>query len=104
MVPAEAAPLRELTPMPHMIEPGFPSPPLTIDPACGVDFLGEINTVHWHRAEGSGMPEEWDAAIVDGLLDLELMMTPGPEPTLTASAGGVDVVYLPGPETTRACD
>ncbi|MET0696930.1 MAG: hypothetical protein ABWZ58_05835 [Acidimicrobiia bacterium] len=104
VVPAEAAPLGELTPMPHMIEPGFPSPPLTIDPVCGVDFLGEINTVHWHRAEGSGMPEEWDAAIVDGLLDLELMMTPGPEPTLTASAGGIDVVYLPGPETTRACD
>ena len=47
------------------------------------------------------MPEEWEAAIVDGLLDLELMMTPGPEPTLTASAGGVDVVYLPGPETTQ---
>ncbi len=50
------------------------------------------------------MPAEWEAATIDGLLDLELMMTPGPEPTLTASASGVDVVYLPGPETTRACD
>ena len=104
VVPAEAAPSREVTPMPHFIEPEFPSPPLIIDPACGVDYLGVINRVHWHRAEGSGMPEEWDAAIVDGLLDLELMMTPGPEPTLTALAGGVELVYLPGPEATRACD
>ena len=101
--PAEAVPVREPTLLPYWIEPEFPMT-VTIDPACGIDYLGEINTVHWHRAEGSGMPEEWDAAIVDGLLDLELIMTPGPEPTLTASAGGVDVVYLPGPETMRACD
>ena len=104
VVPAEAGQVREVTPMPHFIEPEFSSPPLIIDPACGVDYLGELNRVHWHRAEGSGMPEEWEAAIVDGLLDLELMMTPGPEPTLTALAGGVEVVYLPGPEATRACD
>jgi hypothetical protein len=50
------------------------------------------------------MPEEWKAATIDGLLDLELMMTPGPEPTLTASGGGVEVLYLPGPETQPGCD
>ncbi len=104
VVRAEPGPVRELTPMPHFIEPEFPGPPLIIDPACDVDYLGEINRVHWHRAEGSGMPEEWEAAIVDGLLDLELMMTPGPEPTLTASAGGLDVLYLPGPELQPGCD
>jgi hypothetical protein len=104
VVRAEAGPVRELTPMPHFIEPELPSPPLIIDPACGVDYLGEINRVHWHRAEGSGMPQEWDEAIVDGLLDLELTMTPGPEPTLTASAGGVEVLYLPGPSVAAVCD
>lgn len=102
--PAEVVPVREVTPMPYMVEPDFPSPPLTIDPACGIDYLGQINHVHWHRAEGSGMPEEWKAATIDGLLDLELMMTPGPEPTLTASGGGVEVLYLPGPETQPGCD
>lgn len=102
--PAERAPIRVPTAMPHWIEPGFPSPPLTIDPACGADYLGKINTVHWHRADGSGMPEEWKAETIDGLLDLELMMTSGPEPTLTASAGGVAVLYLPGPATQPGCD
>ena len=104
MEPAEAGPLREPTAMPHWIEPGFPSPALTIDPDCGADYLGQINTVHWHRAEGSGMPEEWKTAAVDGLLDLELMMTPGPEPTLTASVGGVEILYLPGPPAEAVCE
>jgi hypothetical protein len=100
--PAEVLPVREPTPMPYLIEPEFPWP-LIIDPACGVDYLGPINDVHWHRAEGSGMPEEWKAAVVDGLLDLDLMMTNGPEPTLTASAGGVEILYLPGSETETVC-
>jgi len=103
VVPAEAGPVREPTPMPYIIEPGFPSPPMIVDPACGVDYLGEINNVHWNRDEGTGMPEEWDVAVIDGLIDLELMMTTGPEPTLTASAGGVEVLYLPGPEAEPGC-
>ena len=104
VVRTEAGQVREVTPMPHFIEPEFPSPPLIIDPACGVDYLGQINRVHWHRAEGSGMPEEWKPAVVDGLLDLELTMTPGPEPTLTASAAGVGILYLPGPPAEVACN
>ena len=88
VTPAETVPIREPTAMPYWIEPEFPSPPLIIDPACGVDYLGEINAVHWHRAEGSGIPEEWTTAVVDDLLDLEQMMTPGTEPTLTASVVG----------------
>jgi len=101
--PAEIVPVREQTPVPYWIETEFPWP-MTIDPACGVDYLGQINDVHWHRAEGGGMPPEWEAATIDGLLDLELMMTPGPEPTMTASAGRVEVLYRPGPETQPSCD
>ncbi|HEX2404975.1 MAG TPA: hypothetical protein VHM29_09750, partial [Acidimicrobiia bacterium] len=101
--PAEVLPVREPTPMPYWIETDFPWP-MTIDPTCGVDYLGQINHVHWHQAEGSGMPEAWKVAIIDGLLDVELMMTPGPEPTLTASTGGVEVLYLPGPETQPVCN
>jgi hypothetical protein len=50
------------------------------------------------------VPEEWKAATVDGLLDLEMLMTPGPEPTLTASAGGVEILYLPGPPEEAICN
>jgi hypothetical protein len=103
VVAAEFVPVREVTPGPRIIEPLYASEALIIDPACGVDYLGEINWVYWHRAEGSGVPEEWKAATVDGLLDLELLMTPGPEPTLTASAGGVEILYLPGPPVEASC-
>lgn len=37
VTPAETVPIREPTAMPYWIEPEFPSPPLIIDPACGVD-------------------------------------------------------------------
>jgi hypothetical protein len=100
--PAEIVPEREVTALPYWIETEFPWP-LIVDPACGVDYLGVINDVHWHRAEGAGVPEEWKEATVDGLLDLELLMTPGPEPTLTVSAGGVEILYLPGPPVEAIC-
>ncbi|HEY6627941.1 MAG TPA: hypothetical protein VI193_03045 [Acidimicrobiia bacterium] len=94
--------LRQVTPLPFWIETGIPWT-LTIDPACGANYLGEINGVHWHRSDGSGMPEEWKAAAVDGLVDLELMMTQGPAPTLTASAGGATIRYLPGSDDGQPC-
>jgi hypothetical protein len=72
--------------------------------ACGTEYLGEINWVPWHRADSSPRPPtEWEQATVDGLLDLEMLMTEGPAPTLTASAGGVAVLYLPGPDSGQSC-
>ena len=101
--PFSAEPVREATPIPYWIEPLFPWT-LTIDVECGVDYLGDINGAFWHRSDGdAGLPPEWEQVVVDGLLDLELLMTEGPAPTLTASAAGVDVSYLPGPETEMSC-
>jgi hypothetical protein len=72
--------------------------------ACGIDYLGDINWVPWHRADQTTpVPTEWTDASVDGLLDSEMMMTEGPEPTLTASAGGVEILYLPGPDSGQPC-
>ena len=99
VAPTEIEQVREPTSRPFWVEPDFPQSAI-VDVDCDVDYMGEISGVHWHRVEGTGMPEEWKAAAIEGLIDLELMMTPGPEPTLTASAGGVEILYLPGAEAT----
>jgi hypothetical protein len=97
-------PVRAPTATPTLVEgPGVPFF-YTLDMACGIDHLGEINWVPWHRADQSTpVPAEWDQATVDGLLDLEMMMTEGPEPTLTASVNRVEVLYLPGPDAGQPC-
>jgi hypothetical protein len=96
--------VRAATQTPYLVEgPGVPFL-FTLDMACGIDHLGEINWVPWHRADQSSpVPAEWEQATVDGLLDLEMMMTEGPEPTLTASVNGVGVLYLPGPDSGQPC-
>lgn len=94
---------RTPTSTPFIIETGFPRT-FTIDPSCGVDYLGVINWVGWHAADGSvDLPPAWDQATVNRLLDLQLLMTEGPEPTLTATAGEVNVLYLPGADEGPAC-
>jgi hypothetical protein len=97
-------PVRAPTATPTFVEgPGVPFS-FTLEMACGIDYLGEINWVSWHRADATlPIPDEWDQATRDGLLDLEMMMTEGPEPTLTATAGGAEVLYLPGPDSGQPC-
>lgn len=98
------APLRTPTTTPHLVEgPGVPFV-FTLEMACGIDYLGAINWVPWHLAvEPTPVPVKWEEATVDGLLDLDMMMTEGPKPTLTATAGGVDLLYLPGPDDGEPC-
>lgn len=56
------------------------------------------------QAEGGDeLPEAWEAEVKDGLLDLELFMTEGPDPTLIATARGHDVLYRPGPDEGPPC-
>lgn len=77
-----------------VIETGFPWT-FTLDLNCGIEYLGVINDVGWHSAVD--VPVEWAGLAVDGLLDVEPLMAEGPEPSLTAAAGGREVLYLPGP-------
>lgn len=94
---------RRPTEMPLVIETGFPWV-VTIDLDCGVSYLGEINGVGWYRdGGGDTAPSEWVSAVEDDLLDVELLMTEGPEPGLTATAGGVEIVYLPGDPAGSPC-
>lgn len=58
----------------------------------------------WSTTDGTTeLPEAWSSEVVDGLLDLELVMTEGPDPTMTATAGGLDVLYKPSAETNQFC-
>ncbi len=98
-----AVPPRTATQTPLIIEPGFPWP-FTLDPTCGTEYLGVINGVGWHIADDTDLPVEWDAATVNGLLDLEIVLKEGPEPSLTATAVERDVLYLPGPDEGNPCD
>jgi hypothetical protein len=94
---------RRATEMPLVIETGYPSV-VTIDLDCGISYLGEINAVGWYRdGDGDIPPTEWVTAVEDGLLDVELLITEGPEPILTASAGGVEIFYLPGDPAGSPC-
>lgn len=92
---------RRATEMPLVIETGFPWT-ITIDAECDPSYLGEINGVGWHAELGS-LPSEWADSEVDGLIDLELLLAEGPNPSLTASAGGVQVVYEPGDNPQPGC-
>ncbi len=90
--------------VPDFVDVGFPWP-ATLDPSCGTEYLGEISGVSWYRSDGlNDLPPEWDAATVDGLLDVEMVMTEGPEPTLTVTAAGVGILYLPGADEGPACE
>ena len=73
-------------------------------PRSSATLPSVINSVGWYRSgDIDDVPAEWRAATVDGLLDVEVLLEAGPEPTLTATAGGRDVVYLPGPDEGDPC-
>jgi hypothetical protein len=93
---------RTATPTPLVIETGFPWP-FTIDVSCGIEYLGVINGVGWHIADDTALPVEWEEATTEGLLDVELLIKEGPEPSLTATAGGTDILYLPGADEGDPC-
>jgi hypothetical protein len=77
--------------------------PITIDMTCGVDYLGVINGVGWYIAGSADLPADWEEAAVDGLLDVELLLAEGPDPSLTVKAGDHEVLYLPGPDDGDPC-
>ena len=79
------------------VEPGFPHP-FRMDTQCGIGVLGELNGVWW--ATGSAtvpVPPEWIDLVDPGseTIVVEVLMTPGPDPAVTATAGGHSVTYDP---------
>lgn len=81
--------------LPDLIEVGFPWP-ATIDLECGVEALGPINGVVW-VSDLEATPPEWTDAAQGALLEVSLLMREGPDPTLTVTAAGFGVAYVPDP-------
>lgn len=76
---------------------------------CGVEWLGTLNDVTWRTDAPDGVadwvPAEWrSAAAMDASIILDIVMSPGPDPTVTAAANGLEVVYRPATEPAPACD
>ena len=74
---------------------------------CGIRWLGELNDVSWRLAPGSGdgaVPASWLPLVdADRSIDLEVVMSVGPEPEIRASAGGFTVTYQASSEDAPAC-
>lgn len=75
-----------------------------LDARCGVGYLGELNAIDW-TTETSALPEEWlELQDKDGSVLVEVRLRTEPEPTVTAAAGGVSIIYRPTVETPPACE
>lgn len=76
---------------------------------CGVEWLGTLNDVTWRTVASTGAPDwlpaAWRQVVApDESIILDIVMAPGPDPTVTASANGFDVVYRPARESAPDCD
>ena len=76
---------------------------------CGVEWLGTLNGVTWRTDMPAGVqgrvPPAWDQVVaMDQSIILDIVMSPGPEPTVTATANGLTLVYRPAAEAAPGCD
>lgn len=91
-----------------IIEPGYPAA-YRFTAHCGIAWLGKVNDVWWRTEVPSGSsdytPPEWQPAVdVGGNIQVTITLYEGPEPTLTATANGHTVVYLPTVMEPPGCD
>ncbi|MDQ3468607.1 MAG: hypothetical protein M3487_02355 [Actinomycetota bacterium] len=93
-----------------VIEPGYPWR-FELYVHCGIGVLGQLNGVWWMTDEGGGrlddVPDRWAPLVADGeqTIVVEVLMTEGPAPTLTATAAGYSVTYHPvPPDAVPGCD
>jgi hypothetical protein len=88
------------------IEPGFPHP-FRMDTRCGIGVFGELNGVWWATGTATvAIPPEWIDLVDPGseTIVVEVLMTPGPDPTVKATAGGHSVKYEPvAVDTVPSC-
>jgi hypothetical protein len=79
------------------IEAGYPSP-YRFYAYCGIAVLGQLNGTWWMTGtDGVPVPPAW-ADRVDPetqMITVRVRMTPGPDPTVTATANDYSVTYRP---------
>jgi hypothetical protein len=76
---------------------------------CGVEWLGTLNDVTWRTTVPGGavdwVPPSWQQVVApDESLLLEVTMSAGPDPTVTATANGFELIYRPATESAPGCD
>jgi hypothetical protein len=80
------------------IEPGFEAT-YRLDVRCGIEWLGRLNDVSWRTDPPPGsdnfIPAAWEPLVEGGALVVSVLMRTDPEPSLTATAAGHTVEYLP---------
>ena len=86
------------------VEPGFPSQ-YRFSVHCGAEWLGTLNDVTWRTEVPAGtvdwIPPAWAPVVAtDESIVVTVLMSPGPDPTVVATANGHEVIY---PARDRAC-
>ena len=91
-----------------VFEPDFPGQYL-LRVHCGTEWLGVINGITWRTDVPDGtvdyVPPEWEPLVADNeSIVLEVLLETGDPPTVTATANGHSVVYVPVTEAAPGCD
>jgi hypothetical protein len=76
---------------------------------CGIEWLGTLNGIAWRTDVPDGVtdwvPPAWQQVVApDESLILEIELSPGPDPTVVATANGHAVIYRPAQEPAPGCD
>jgi len=76
---------------------------------CGIAWLGTLNDVIWRTDVPAGVmdwvPPQWQQVVaMDGTITATVVMSPGPNPIITATANDHAVVYRPSQEPAPGCD
>ena len=76
---------------------------------CGIEWLGTLNDVTWRTEVPAGsvswVPPAWEQVVaMDESIILTVVMSPGPDPTVIATANDHAVVYRPAREPAPGCD
>lgn len=83
------------------IEDGFPQV-YRLHTHCGTGWLGELNGVNWRTDQPT--PAEWKIDPATQTVDVEVLLSTGPPPTLTATMNGASVTYEPTSDQLPGCD
>jgi hypothetical protein len=90
------------------IETGFPAD-YRMSVHCGVEWLGVLNDVAWRTPVPAGttdwIPPAWEQVVaMDQSIILTVELSPGPDPTVSATANGQTLVYTPSSDPPPGCD
>lgn len=83
------------------IEDGFPQV-YRLYTHCGTGWLGELNGINWRTDQPT--PSAWKIDPSTQTVDVEVLLSTGPPPTLTATMNGATVTYEPTSEQLPGCD